>query len=361
MARGPNQLAIVTGVPGWLGTRLVESLINGLADPNLPHLNGSSDRPVRALSLPGEDLSKLASLGPQLSVVEGDLTTGNGLAKLFEGAAGATVFHAAGVIHPAKFTSEFYAVNATGTARLIEAAAEAEVRRFIYVSSNSPIGTNAKEDPVQLFDENSPYNPYMGYGKSKKLAEYQVNRAGVHTEGGAFETVIIRPPWFYGPGQPPRQTLFFTMIKEGKVPIVGSGENLRSMAYIDNICQALMLCETTEQASGKTYWIADSQPYTMNQIVDTIEKLLEKDFHLPVAHKRLRLPDLASEVALFVDATLQELGLYQQKFHVLSEMNKNIACSIDTARRELGYNPQIALEEGMRRSIKYVIDSGQTI
>jgi nucleoside-diphosphate-sugar epimerase len=105
MARGPNQLAIVTGVPGWLGTRLVESLINGLADPNLPHLNGSSDRPVRALSLPGEDLSKLASLGPQLSVVEGDLTTGNGLAKLFEGAAGATVFHAAGVIHPAKFTS----------------------------------------------------------------------------------------------------------------------------------------------------------------------------------------------------------------------------------------------------------------
>ncbi len=151
------------------------------------------------------------------------------------------------------------------------------------------------------------------------------------------------------------------MIKEGKAPIVGSGQNLRSMAYIDNICQGLMLCERTAQASGKTYWIADSQPYTINQIVDTIEKLLETEFNLPVSHKRLQLPDIASEVALLVDQALQKMGLYQQKFHVLSEMNKNIACSIDTARRELGYNPQIALEEGMRRSIAYIIESGQAI
>jgi len=122
-----------------------------------------------------------------------------------------------------------------------------------------------------------------------------------------------------------------------------------------------MLCETTAKARGKTYWIADSQPYTMNQVVDTIERLLEKEFDIPVAHKRMRLPDLASEVAMAIDHTLQEAGMYHQKFHVLSEMNKNIACSIDTARRELGYNPQIALEEGMRRSISYILATGQTI
>jgi nucleoside-diphosphate-sugar epimerase len=212
-----------------------------------------------------------------------------------------------------------------------------------------------------MFDETSPYNPYMHYGKSKKLAEDLVNKAGQNSKAGEIETVIIRPPWFYGPGQPPRQTLFFTMIKNGRAPIVGSGQNLRSMAYIDNICQGLMLCETTAQASGKTYWIADSQPYTMNQIIDTIENLLETEFHLPVAHKRLRLPGIASEVAMLVDGTLQGLRLYQQKFHVLSEMNKNIACSIDKAKRELGYNPQIALEEGMRRSIADIIASGQSI
>ena len=67
---------------------------------------------------------------------------------------------------------------------------------------------------------------------------------------GAFETVVIRPPWFYGPGQPPRQALFFTMIKDGKAPLVGRGDNRRSMAYIDNICQGLLLCERVEQARG---------------------------------------------------------------------------------------------------------------
>jgi nucleoside-diphosphate-sugar epimerase len=358
MAPSPSQLAIVTGVPGWLGTRLVESLINGLADPNLPDLSLKSDRPVRALHLANEDVSKLAHLGPQLTMIQGDLTTGEGLSKLFKDAYGATVFHAAGVIHPSRGCKQFYQVNVQGTEHLIQAASAAGIRRFVHVSSNSPMGSNPA--PVKLFDQASAYNPYMHYGKSKKLGEDLVNKAGNHN-GGPLETVIIRPPWFYGPGQPARQTLFFTMIRNGKVPIVGSGENLRSMAYIDNICQALMLCETTIQASGKTYWIADSQPYTMNQIVDTIEKLLETEFHLSVAHKRLKLPDMASQVAMLVDGALQELGLYQQKFHVLSEMNKNIACSIDAARRELGYNPQIALEEGMRRSIKYIIANGQPI
>lgn len=145
------------------------------------------------------------------------------------------------------------------------------------------------------------------------------------------------------------------------MPIVGSGENLRSMAYVDNICQGLLLCEQVDQAKGKTYWIADQRPYTMNEIVDTVERVLENDFQIKCSHKRMHLPDLASDVAYIVDSTLQGLGLYHQKFHVLSEMNKNIACKIDLAQTELGYNPQIALEEGMRRSIKWIIDRGQTI
>ena len=58
---------------------------------------------------------------------------------------------------------------------------------------------------------------------------------------GRLETVIVRPPWFYGPYQPPRQSLFFRMIRDGKAPIVGDGNNLRSMAYIDNLSQGLIL------------------------------------------------------------------------------------------------------------------------
>ena len=54
---------------------------------------------------------------------------------------------------------------------------------------------------------------------------------------GNIQTVFIRHPWFYGPFQPPRQTLFFEMIRSGKIPIVGRGDNLRSMAYVNNLVQ----------------------------------------------------------------------------------------------------------------------------
>jgi nucleoside-diphosphate-sugar epimerase len=133
------------------------------------------------------------------------------------------------------------------------------------------------------------------------------------------------------------------------------------MAYVDNICQGALLCEKVEAAKGQVYWIADRRPYTMNEIIDTIERVLEKDFSVKVAHERMRLPGIASQVAWLVDWTLQGLGIYQQKIHVLSEMNKTIACSIAKAEKELGYDPKVDLEEGMRRSIRWMIDHGGTI
>jgi nucleoside-diphosphate-sugar epimerase len=172
---------------------------------------------------------------------------------------------------------------------------------------------------------------------------------------------VIRAPWFYGPDQPDRQILFFTMIKEGKGPIVGDGENLRSMAYLDNLSQGLLLAAFQPQAAGEVYWIADEKPYTMNQIIDTIEQLMESEFGLTVAHKRLKLPGLAAEVAEIVDGMMQGVGMYNQKIHVLGEMNKTIACSVEKARQHLGYKPLVALEEGMRRSLQSVFDNGQKI
>jgi nucleoside-diphosphate-sugar epimerase len=133
------------------------------------------------------------------------------------------------------------------------------------------------------------------------------------------------------------------------------------MSYVDNTSLGLLLAAASERAAGQTYWIADERPYSMNEIVGTVEELLEHEFDLPVAHDRMRLPSIASEVALVVDATLQRAGLYQQKIHVLSEMNKTIACSIDKARAELGYEPSVELREGMRRSIRWCLDNGQQI
>ena len=217
------------------------------------------------------------------------------------------------------------------------------------MSSNSPCGCNSS--PGESFDEDSPYHPYMNYGRSKMLMERAVK--GLQ-QTGEIQTVIVRAPWFYGPWQPPRQTLFFKMIRDGKAPIVGGGGNLRSMAYIDNLCQGMMLAAICPDADGRTYWIADEHPYTMNEIVDTVERLLEEEFDVPCAHKRLRLPGFVSGIAWAMDACLQALGFYHQKIHVLSEMNKTIRCSVARARAELGYEPAIALEEGMRRSLAWL-------
>jgi len=96
----------------------------------------------------------------------------------------------------------------------------------------------------------------------------------------------------------------------------------------------------------------------MNEIVDTVERLMEIEFGLDVAHKRLRLPSLAGEIAWLADAFIQTLGLYQQNIHVLSEMNKTIACSVEKAQKELGYAPKVGLEEGMRRSLAWCVAKG---
>lgn len=309
---------LVTGPDGWLGSRLVESL-------------------------------RGAYPGAEVRGMTGDLRNPADCASFVAGAKSAVLYHTAGVIHPRR-VREFYEVNVQGTKNLIDAARDAGVRRIVAVSSNSPFGVNPTRD--HRFDEASPYNPYMNYGRSKMQMELAVKDAA------GIETVIVRAPWFYGPGQPPRQSLFFKMIRDGKAPIVGDGNSPRSMAYVDNLALGLRLA-AEKARSGSAYWIADERPYTMNEIVDTVEDLLEKQFDVRCAHKRMRLPDAASEIALLADKTIQGAGLYNSKIHVLSEMNKTIACTIARAQAELGYDPPVSLREGMRRSLKWCFDAGQ--
>jgi nucleoside-diphosphate-sugar epimerase len=99
----------------------------------------------------------------------------------------------------------------------------------------------------------------------------------------------------------------------------------------------------------------------MLEIIDTVADVLEKDFGMTVSRKRTRLPGLVSEIALLADRLLQAVGLYHQKIHVLSELNKNIACTIARAQRELGYAPTVSLRDGMRRSVQSLLDEGGKI
>lgn len=343
--------AVVTGANGWLGKALVFALINGIESlGELPVLDKNNR--LRVLILPGDSVESLASLGDRIDIVRGDICNISDCENLLKDCENAILYHTVGVIHPKK-ASEFYSVNLEGTKNVLLTAEKNKIKRAVVVSSNSPIGCNPSPD--HLFDESSLYNPYMGYGHSKMLMELFVKEV---QKRGVLETVIIRAPWFYGLFQPPRQTLFFQMIKDGKCPIIGDGKNMRSMVYVENLAQGLILAGHQSIANGKIYWIADERPYSMNAIVDTIENVMEKDFNIPCAHKRMKLPSFVSDIAYAVDCVLQRLGLYQQKIHVLSEMNKSIACSVALAKKELGYAPTVALREGMRRSIQSMLDNG---
>ena len=344
-------LTLITGTPGWCGTRLVHVLQKGLPGAGA-NLRSPGKRQMRCLVVPGSNTDSLCSDG-EVELTTGDLRDPVDAERFCHGAKDGTLFHCAGLVHPRLLTRELYGVNVRGTENLLRAAQAVQVRRVVVLSSNSPFGVNPNRE--HRFDENSPYRPYMNYGRSKMRMEKVVK---TYQEQGKMEIVVLRPTWFYGPDQPLRQTTFFSMIKNGMAPILGDGENLRSMVYIDNLCQAMLLAEGSPQASGQAFWVADKRPYSMNEIVDTVERLMENEFGMPVAHKRLRLPFIAGEVAQLADWTIQGLGLYQQKIHVLGEMNKNIACSIDKARQVLGYEPAVELEEGMRRSLAWCVERG---
>ena len=347
----PPEIILITGAAGWLGSRLLEAVAQGLPE-TVSLLPPTANPRVRCLVLPGQDPVALRTEADRVTFYEGDLRNPTDCARFCDGARGGVLLHTAGVIHPRR-VADFYAINQHGTAHLLDAAINAGVARAVIMSSNSPCGCNPHPD--HLFDEWSPYRPYLNYGRSKMLMEQAALQ-----RADRLETVILRAPWFYGPNQPPRQTLFFRMIRDGKAPIVGGGHNLRSMAYMDNLCQGLLRAAAVERAAGQTYWIADRRPYSMNEIVDTVERLLENEFGQPCAHRRLRLPGLVSKMAFLADTLLQAAGWYHQKIHVLSEMNKTIACSIARAERELGYAPTVALEEGMRRSLRWCAERGIT-
>lgn len=344
---------VITGSGGWFGRRFVEVLLHGAPESGIEgELLANRLRCLCVSSEQENELRQIAAAhSARVETVVGDIRSPETVARLFQQLSpGAIVVHSAGIIHP-KRVREFYEINVTGTENVLRAADAARAQRVVVLSSNSPIGCNPYPD--HRFTESSPYNPYMNYGRSKMLMEQFVN--GFQPRNGV-EKVIIRPPWFYGPYQPARQSEFFKMVANGGAPLLGTGLQQRSMVYVDNLCQGALLAATVPGISGNTYWIADERPYSMNEILSTIERVLERDFKVPCNHKRLRLPSIASEIAYICDKMIQGAGLYHQKMHVLSEMNKSIACSIDKAKDDLGYQPRVALEEGMRRSIQWLID-----
>jgi nucleoside-diphosphate-sugar epimerase len=310
---------------------------------------------VRVLVETVAEAAGVRTLGRSVEPVVGDVRDPTALDRLFDGLPAPTVIHAAGVIHPAGRTREFFDVNVGGTALVADHARRAGAGRLVYVSSNSPFGANTDRDGS--FDEASHYNPQSGYGASKMEAELMLLSL---CDRGDLEVVIVRPPWFYGPGQPDRQLRFLSLVRRGLFPVVAGGENRRSLVYVDHLVQGVIRAELRDEVAGRSYWVADPTPYPMQEIVATARAAMVEE-GLPVRDREPRLPAGVAAGARLLDRAAQRAGRYWQAVHVISELDETIVCSPERAVAELGYRPTIGLLEGMRRSIRDALAEGRRL
>ena len=182
------------------------------------------------------------------------------------GSAGATVFHAAGVIHPQGHVRELFDVNVGGTQLVLDRARRAGAARFVHVSSNSPFGANAR--PTDRFDEDSPFNPYMGYGRSKLEAEQLVQRShdrGDVDDGHRASAVVLRAASSRRArrSSSPRSAA-------GGSRSSATGTQQRSMAYTGNLVHGLLLARGRRRRARAAYWIADAEPYELRTVLDGV-------------------------------------------------------------------------------------------
>ncbi len=327
---------LVTGAPGWLADRLLASLA---ADPprGLTRVrclvNG-------AQALTGTLYKECA--GAPVEAVRGDLRDMASLRAAVRGVD--SVVHGAAIMH-VKRIAEYYDINTEGTRRLAEAAADARVGRFVYVSSNAAGGKSDSKE--RLLTEDDPSRPLSHYGRSKWLGE--VAMFGLDSSMGR---VALRPSMFYGPPVPPRHVDIFRRVIHGRMPLVGGGDFARSVTHVENLVQGVRLALVHPAAAGRTYYIADRQVHTTRGVVEAMARALG------VRPRWIRLPGPVASLAFEADDQISRLGYYWQTMHLVGEANWHVGLSIERAQRELGFDPLYAIDQGMADGVAWCRKEG---
>lgn len=325
-AAGPPRRCLVTGAAGFVGLHLSRALL------------ARGDRVV------GFDLG--GSVAPGVELIRGDLRDGAAVAAAAAGCD--VVFHLASVVRVSKGAgAELHDINVGGTERVLEACAAAAVPRLVYCSSASVVFDGG--DIVEG-DEELPYaRRATAYAATKAIAEQRVLAANSPT----LATCALRPHIVFGPGD---TRMLPNVLRATSGPIrliVGDPRKLSDFTYVDNFVDALIRAGDRlapgAPIAGRAYFISNGEPRSYWDFVNQILAGL----HRPTVHRRL--PQAIAWSASWINEQLARLRgdgaaavftpftvAYLSTHHYFSHAR---------ATRDLGYRPQVDLDEGIRRTV----------
>ncbi len=305
---------LVTGANGFVGKILVNQLIE--ADWNVTRL-------VRR-ALPGDSRSQtiMMDIGPKTdfsSVLENiDF-----------------IIHLAARVHrmhetEADSLKRFQAVNVEGTLNLAWQAAQAGVKRFIFLSSVKVHGEMTS--PGLPFKESDPPAPEDAYAKSKYEAEQGLMELAGKT---GMEVVIIRPPLVYGPGVKGNFLVLLNWIRKGVPLPLGAINNQRSLVGIDNLVDFIITCMEHTAAANQVFLISDGEDLSTTELLERAGRAMGRPVRLiPVPPAILRI----------VAAMLGKKDMAQR-------LLGSLQVDISKAKNMLDWKPVASVDQGLKRCV----------
>jgi nucleoside-diphosphate-sugar epimerase len=320
----------VSGASGFTGSYLCNALLN----------EGCT---VKALVRKGSNREKI--MKPGIDCIEADLAEPDSLQGKIRDVD--TLFHIAALYRQEGVPKDlFFKVNVEGTRALLEEAIKAGVKRFVHCSTVGVQG-EISHPPAT---EDAPYKPGDHYQISKLQGE---QLALSYFREGKIDGVVVRPVGIYGPGDT-RFLKLFKHICQGNFKMIGSGNVLYHLTFIEDLVQGIILAGKTPAASGQIYTIGGNEYLPLTELVNLIAHILEKPvskFHIPLWP--------VYTAAFFCEILCRPLGieppLYRRR---LDFFTKDRAFDISKAKRELNYQPKVSVKEGLARTAQWYRENG---
>jgi nucleoside-diphosphate-sugar epimerase len=241
------------------------------------------------------------------------------------------------VLHDGANADLYMETNALGTKHLAKAAAEAGVRRFVYLSSIKVNGEGTKDHAYSAYDEPRPQD---AYATTKWLAEKHLTETAART---GMETVIVRSPLVYGPGVRANFLRLLRWVDKGWRLPLGAVENSRSMVSIWNLCDLLACLLTQPRAPGRTWMVSDGEDVSTPELIRRLGGAM---------NRRVRLVPVPVGLLRFGGALLGRKA-------EIERLCDSLVVNIEETRRALEWSPPITLDESLARTVAWYLSQGR--